>query len=134
MDISQIKEWFVEKNFNQFELGAVTTYSETYIERETEKAVLITWVTTYRTISKWVPKSCIKSVEEVKEERKCKMQREEERINKREALIEFAKNNGLKVRVDNKIKKIVKAIDDANLLDQLDDSLQSYANYVLFRY
>ena len=68
------------------------------------------------------------------EEVKAKIEKSEDRLNKREALIEFAKENGLKVRVNNKIKKIVMAIKEANLLDKLDESLQSYASYVLIFY
>ena len=134
MDIQRIEKWLVGKNFTQEELAAIDTCSESYIERETEKALLIKWPTKYGTISKWIPKSCIRSEEEVVEEVKAKIEKSEDRLNKREALIEFAKENGLKVRVNNKIKKIVMAIKEANLLDKLDESLQSYASYVLIFY
>ena len=56
-----VKKWFLEKAFTQNERYAIDTTEQVSIVRETEKAVLIKWVTDFGTIQRWVPKSCVES-------------------------------------------------------------------------
>ena len=64
---SQIPEWVLSKNFNSNELFAWhDETSDATIERETEKAVLVSKSTEYGRLSTWVPKSVMKSPEQQK--------------------------------------------------------------------
>lgn len=61
----QIKEWFISKKLT--ELGQAKAYAvkvsimggESFIEKETEKAVLVNFPNDFGKISFWVPKSCL---------------------------------------------------------------------------
>ena len=105
-----IKDWFLEKSFSENEKYAIKV-SDVEIEKETEKAYLLKFTSEFGVIEKWIPKSCIKTEEEIKEEK----EQAEERINKYEKLVEWAKEHGLKVR--NKMKKttIITIIKQAGL-------------------
>ena len=54
-----VKEWFINKNFNQNERYGISVADRSYIERETWKAVLVRWETEFGNITSWVPKSCL---------------------------------------------------------------------------
>lgn len=53
-----LPSWYIIKNFTQEERYAITTI-EPEVEKETEKAKLVTWNTEFGIIKKWVPKSII---------------------------------------------------------------------------
>lgn len=105
----KIKSWFLNQNFNENERYVVSVGDEA-IERETEKAYLIKWVSDYGTLTRWVPKSCIMSDEEIASE--CK--RIISGIEYNEKLVIFAKENNIKgVRIGLKTKTLIKKIQDA---------------------
>lgn len=54
-----IKRWFLSKNFSRNEQYVIECADSTEVEKETEKAVLVKWVSDYGTLTRWVPKSCI---------------------------------------------------------------------------
>lgn len=53
-----IANWFIEKEFTQGERYAIST-TEPSVERETEKAALLTWNTDFGKITRWIPKTLI---------------------------------------------------------------------------
>lgn len=66
---SRIPDWFLDKTFTSFgERYAWGNGDDPYIKRETEKAVLIEKRTDYGKISTWVPKSILKSPEQLRNE------------------------------------------------------------------
>lgn len=114
----EIKSWFVLKNFTSEERYAESV-SDKEIVRETEKAVLIKFVSDFGTFTKWIPKSCLMTEEDYRIER----EKEEKRIarfeegkRKYNELIKFAKNNGVKyVRVGLRKETIINKIKEAGL-------------------
>lgn len=55
-----IKSWFLNKNYSQNERYAINLADSCTIERETEKAYLLTFRTEFGRIKNWFPKSvCI---------------------------------------------------------------------------
>ena len=105
-----IKDWFLEKNFSEHERYAISV-SDIEILKETEKAYLLKFISEFGKVEKWIPKACIKTNEEIKAER----EQAENNLNKYEKLVEWAKQNGLKVR--NRMKKttIITIIKNAGL-------------------
>ena len=63
----KIKQWFLEKEFTQNERYVIECGTAS-IERETEKAYLLKWNSDYGYITRWVPKSCICTEEDIKKE------------------------------------------------------------------
>lgn len=55
----RVKSWFMNKNFTQNERYAISCSDDPTVTRETEKAVLLKWVSKFGTITRWVPKSCL---------------------------------------------------------------------------
>lgn len=66
---SRIPNWFLNKTFTSFgERYAWDNGDNPYIKNETEKAVLIEKRTDYGKLSTWVPKSILKSPEQLRNE------------------------------------------------------------------
>lgn len=63
----RVKDWFIDKNFNSQEAYAISV-SDLFIEKETEKAVLLGAYSDYGKLKFWCPKACLMSEEEIKEE------------------------------------------------------------------
>ena len=53
-----IKSWFLNKEFSANERIAITGVSPVMV-RETEKAVCLSWNTSYGVVTRWVPKACL---------------------------------------------------------------------------
>lgn len=114
----EIKSWFVLKNFSSEERYAESV-SDKEIVRETEKAVLIKFVSDFGTFTKWIPKSCLMTEEDFRIER----EREEKRIarfeegqRKYKELVKFAKENKVKgVRIGFRKETIINKIKEAGL-------------------
>ena len=105
----KIKEWFLYKEFDQNE-RLVMQYDEMTIERETEKAYLLKWNSDFGYFTKWVPKSCIYSDEEIAEV--CK--KIDKALDYNRLLVDYAKENGVKgaivgLKTRTLIEKIKKA-------------------------
>lgn len=114
----EIKSWFVLKNFTPEERYAESV-SDKEIVRETEKAVLIKFVSDFGTFTKWIPKSCLMTEEDYRIEREKEEKRiarfEEGKI-KYEKLVEFAKENKVKgIRIGLRKQTIINKIKDAGL-------------------
>lgn len=56
--VFSIKSWFLNKEFNANERIAIIGVSPVMV-RETEKAVFLSWNTSYGVVTRWVPKSCL---------------------------------------------------------------------------
>ena len=123
-----VKEWFINKNFNQNERYGISVADRSYIERETEKAVLVRWETEFGNITSWIPKSCLLTEEEMEKEQKERLERFVKGAEMHEELVNFAKENGLKVRKNSKTINIIHMIKNANLFDQLTEEQQKYCN------
>lgn len=114
----EIKSWFVLKNFTSEERYAESV-SDKEIVRETEKAVLIKFVSDFGIFTKWIPKSCLMTeedfrIEKEKEERRIARFKEGQR--KYEELVKFAKENNVKgIRIGWRKETIVNKIKDAGL-------------------
>lgn len=114
----RVKQWFIDKNFTPEERYAADV-SDLTIIKETEKAVLIKFVSDFGTFTKWIPKSCLMTEEDYRIER----EKEEKRIarfeegkRKYNELIKFAKNNGVKyVGVGLRKETIINKIKEAGL-------------------
>ena len=123
-----VKEWFIDKNFNQNERYGISVADSCSVEKETEKAVLVKWETEYGNITRWIPKSCTMTEEEMQKE----MEEKEERFVKgtemHEELVKFAKENGLKARKNSKTTTLINMIKNANLFNQLTEEQQKYCN------
>lgn len=114
----EIKSWFVLKNFTPEERYAESV-SDKEIVRETEKAVLIKFVSDFGTFTKWIPKTCLMTEEDYRIEREKEEKRiarfEEGKI-KYEKLVEFAKENKVKgIRIGLRKQTIINKIKDAGL-------------------
>lgn len=114
----RVKQWFIDKNFTPEERYAESV-SDKEIVRETEKAVLIKFVSDFGTFTKWIPKSCLMTEEDYRIEREKEEKRiarfEEGKI-KYEKLVEFAKENKVKgIRIGLRKQTIINKIKDAGL-------------------
>lgn len=56
--VFSIKSWFLNKEFSANERIAITGVSPVMV-RETEKAVCLSWNTSYGVVTRWVPKACL---------------------------------------------------------------------------
>lgn len=114
MNIEFIPDWFLIKNLTQNERYAYAV-GEKSIERETEKAVLIKVDSEWGTFKFWCPKSIVNGtyVDKFAEERQTKF---EEGSKRYEEALNFAKENGLKVRNKMKLKTILNMIKNAGLV------------------
>lgn len=114
----EIKSWFVLKNFSSEERYAESV-SDKEIVRETEKAVLIKFVSDFGTFTKWIPKSCLMTEEDFRIEREReekRIARFEERQRKYKELVKFAKENKVKgVRIGFRKETIINKIKEAGL-------------------
>ena len=107
----KIKEWFLEKEFTQNE-RYIISLEEMSIERETEKAYLLKWNSDFGYFTRWVPKSCIYSNEELIKV----YHKKEQAFNYYEMLVNYAKENGVKgVRIGLKAKTLIEKIKKAGL-------------------
>lgn len=99
----QIKNWFLNKNFNQNEryyIEMAMYGNELLVIGETEKAYRFAARTDYGTFKFWCPKSCIMTAEEIEVEREkaaAEAKAQEDRFAKYEQLKQFAKSQGIKL-------------------------------------
>lgn len=99
----QIKNWFLNKNFNQNEryyIEMAMYGNELLVIGETEKAYRFAARTDYGTFKFWCPKSCIMTAEEIEAEREkaaAEAKAQEEKFGKYEQLKQFAKSKGIKL-------------------------------------
>ena len=114
----QVKQWFINKNFTQDE-RYVASVSDLGINKETEKAVLINFVSDFGSFAKWIPKSCLMTAEDFrieKEKQDYRYERFVEGEKKYNELVKFAKENKVKgVRVGFRKETIINKIKDAGL-------------------
>lgn len=107
-----VKSWFITKNFDQNEryIYEVEAFE---VVRETEKALLLKWVSDFGVMSKWVPKSCMVTQEDAEKE----FEQAAKRFNKYQQLIAWAKANDVK-GVRNRMKKatVIVKIQQAGLV------------------
>ena len=107
----RIKQWFLDKEFTQNEKYVIECGTAS-IERETEKAYLLKWNSDYGYITRWVPKSCICTEEEINNT----IDRLTRGINYNELLVQYAKDNNIKgVRIGLKTKTLINKIRSAGL-------------------
>lgn len=114
----KVKQWFIDKNFTQDE-RYVASVSDLSIIRETEKAVLIQFYSDFGKFNKWVPKSCLMTEEDFREE-KARFDKWvdafDEGKRRYEELVKFAKENKIKgVRIGLRKQTIINKIKDAGL-------------------
>lgn len=96
----QIKNWFLNKNFNQNEryyIELAMYGNELLVIGETEKAYKFAAHTDLGTFTFWCPKSCIMTAEEIEVEREKAAAAQEDRFAKYEQLKQFAKSKGIKL-------------------------------------
>ena len=89
-----IKEWFLDKNFTDNEKYVISV-SDTKILKETEKAINVEFKSKFGTLTKWIPKSCIMSDEEINQI----VTKQKSNMDKYEKLIAWAKEQGVAVRL-----------------------------------
>lgn len=113
-----VKKWFFDKMQQEAGRGIHLFYSEAEVVKETEKAYCLeieysTLDGEFDGVKKiWCPKSCVMSEDEIKAEK----ERFENSCNAYEAMISFAKANGVKgVRAGLKKETILKKIAEAGL-------------------
>lgn len=90
-----VKNWFLNKEFTANERIAIAGVEPT-VERETEKAKLLKWNTSYGVITSWVPKSCIEENKELTDAAAEMLKAWKEREAKLNA--SFNNNKGAKVK------------------------------------
>lgn len=56
---TQVKAWFINKNFNSNERQVIACADTVETIAETAKAVRLCWTSEYGNITSWVPKSCL---------------------------------------------------------------------------
>lgn len=56
---TQVKSWFINKNFNSNERQVIACADTVETIAETAKAVRLCWTSEYGNITSWVPKSCL---------------------------------------------------------------------------
>lgn len=115
--IKYIPEWILEKNLSNEERYAVSCSYSSWVERETEKAILVYWATDFGRVSCWVPKSVLSNENIEKYEKK-----EEEKVKtffdgmeRHDELVKFAKENGVKIRSNYKTSTILDKLSRANV-------------------
>lgn len=115
-----IKDWFVDK----MDLAGGFLVDVNGIEKETEKAYLLNLTVGYssdieRNISRWCPKSCVLTKKEYFVERDREDEERQKRFEagkeKHDKAYQFAKDNGLNVRVNFRTETIMKKIAEAGL-------------------
>lgn len=57
----KVKKWFLMQKFTQGERYAISVADDCFSLRETEKAVLLKWITKFGNIESWIPKSCLEA-------------------------------------------------------------------------
>lgn len=106
-----VKSWFISKNFSSDE-AFIIGCADTSVVDITEKAMKLRFESDYGTITRWIPKSCLVSgLDELEEF--IRDERQENGLKKYEKLLDWARENGLKVgnhpKKVNLIAKIKKA-------------------------
>lgn len=118
--IKYIPDWILEKNLSNEERYAVSCSYSYWVEKETEKAILVYWATDYGRVSCWVPKSVL-SDENIKKAKKYEKKQEEiaqtffDGMDRHKKLVNFAKENGVKVRDNYKTATILDKLNKANI-------------------
>lgn len=104
-EVIALKQWFINKHEDKFILE-VSTFE---IKKETEKAYQLTANSKYGVITLWAPKSvCLDHAEYCAEQNA--------KFNRYDAIIKFAKDNGVKgVRNRMKLKTVLAKIEAAGL-------------------
>lgn len=122
MENAMIKKWFFEKENADVQIYCHASIVEYAFVGETEKALKVKYtcesnldVEKKFTRFGWVPKSCCCSLEEYQADCQREKLREEKNFERYNNLLNFAKENGLKVRNKMKAKTILKAIKEAGL-------------------
>lgn len=110
-----IKDWFLTKNFNEGQIYAISV-SDISVVKETEKAYLLRFESDFGCFTSWVPKVCVMTYEEYDRERKIKEKAFENAMEKYEKLLNWAKEQGVKVRARMKKTTILSAINKAGLV------------------
>lgn len=99
--VFSIKSWFLNKEFSANERIAVTGVSPAMV-RETEKAVCLSWNTSYGAVTRWVPKSCLEktnlSEENTTEKCAARLAAIKDRKDRYEVLISECRAHGIPAR------------------------------------
>lgn len=123
IQLKNLKNWFMVKE----EMVGQSETDFALVKKETEKAVLISIVTSNGLVDKWIPKSVILTdeeaeaeVEQLRNELAKEQEVKEEKANKREIAIEVLKENGVKgIKVNSKTNTIVEKIQENGLVEIL---------------
>ena len=112
-----VKDWFERK----MDLNGGFIESVDGIEKETEKAYLLNLTVAWssdicKSMSRWVPKSCVMTEEELEAEKEKAIDRFEAGKEKHDKAYEFAKAHGLKVRINFRTATIIEKITAAGLV------------------
>lgn len=115
-NLTHIKKWFLDKNFDYYERQAYNTSFGFTVERETEKAVLIEIDGDYGKVTKWIPKSVLITKEEYETERDAVVDSFENGLEYNEKLLKFAKENNVKgIRKGMRTVTLISKIKDYDL-------------------
>ncbi|GHV37334.1 hypothetical protein FACS18949_17560 [Clostridia bacterium] len=115
-----IKTWFLVKEFNENERYAISVCDSETIVRETEKAILVKWVTEFGTITRWIPRSALM----IEADFAAADARREVALKNHAELVSFAKANGIKARVNSKTGAILKALADVGITEYMGKKIQ----------
>lgn len=130
-----VPEWIVTKSLERDRRYAV--YAEgtnPTIARETEKAILLEWMTEFGKVSMWCPKSVLKSKEQMQAEEQADIERSNKKYDGYTKLITAAEKAGVKyVRGYLKVNTIVRMCKAAGKFDAIEDlvKLGKGGRYVL---
>ena len=120
MEFYGMKSWFLDKNFSQNEryvigLSLINSENDVKIMSETEKAVKVKFCSDFGNITCWIPKSCCLSREEAEAEEKEREERLQRGLGYNQMLLDYAKENKLRVRRGMRTETIKRIIVEAGL-------------------
>lgn len=112
-----VKEWFTSKEENQLKRTIMKCAYDVSPDKETEKAMLLSFHSDYGTVKTWVPKSCIQTQEEYDEDARTYREEYLKRNESYKTLIQWAKDQGVKgIRVGLRVETIKQKIVAAGLV------------------
>lgn len=108
-----IKEWFLNKEFTPEEKFLIAI-SKMETLKVTEKAICIQFNNDERTFTKWIPKSCLMTREEMAEKETAR----EESFSQYDKFKDFAKSKGIAVRSNTTKKTLHKKLREIDALSE----------------
>lgn len=130
-----VPAWIVTKSLDRdMRYALYAEGTNPTIARETEKAILLEWMTEFGKVSMWCPKSVLKSKEQMKAEEQAEVERSNKKYDGYTKLITAAEKAGVKyVRGYLKVNTIVRMCKAAGKFDAVRDlvKLGKGGRYVL---